>query len=79
MIVLLLELFNFWISFESFNEEAEEEGESCLIDGKPQQGSQGWARRGRFHIGDPRRLYFYWNCAVLLDLCLFAPMVMITS
>ena len=58
MVVLLLELFNFWISFESFNEEAEEEGESCLIDGKPQQGSQGWARRGRFHIVTPEDCTF---------------------
>ena len=35
------------------DEEAEEEGESCLIDGKPQQGSQGWAERGRFHMVTP--------------------------
>ena len=35
---------------QKMDEEAEEERESCLIDGKPQQGSQGWAERGRFHM-----------------------------
>ena len=70
MIVLLLELCGI-VSFSSDgdgvkhpNEEAEEEGESCLIDGKP-EGARGLAERGRFHIVSSEDCTFdgiVWDC-----------------
>ena len=50
--------------------EAEEERNSCLIDGKP-QGARGLARRGRFHMVNSDDCTFLELCGIarFVSLC----------